>query len=116
MFHKQSQYCTQSIHLAQEGLQAVAGSIKQAVAGSTKQVVAGSTKHGKDKFNAVPFLCNYSISTILNNKFVCKMFIYSSHIFQPQFLAIFTELVALLMCAVYMSTYLVTVCRYGLEL
>jgi len=41
----------------------------------------------------------------------CMMFIYFS-IFQLQFLAIFMELVVLVMCAVYMSTYLVTVCRY----
>ena len=43
----------------------------------------------------------------------CTMFINNSHIIRPQFLAILVELVALLMCAVYMSMYLVTVCRYG---
>jgi hypothetical protein len=41
-----------------------------------------------------------------------SMFIYSSNIFQLQFLAIFMELVLLLICAVPMSTYLVTVCTY----
>jgi hypothetical protein len=39
------------------------------------------------------------------------MFIYSSHIFWPLFLAIFMEFVVLV-CAVYMSIYLVTVCIY----
>jgi len=39
------------------------------------------------------------------------MFIYSSDIFQPQFLEIFMQFVVLL-CAVYMSMYLVTVCIY----
>jgi len=39
------------------------------------------------------------------------MFIYSSHIFRLQFLAIFVQFVVLL-CAVYMSMYLVTVCIY----
>ena len=33
----------------------------------------------------------------------CTMFIYSSHIFQPQFLAIFVELV--LLCAVYVNIF-----------
>ena len=40
----------------------------------------------------------------------CTKFIYSSDIFQPKFLATFMQLVVLLMCAVYMSTYLATVC------
>jgi len=41
----------------------------------------------------------------------CIMFIYSSDIFQLQFLAIFMQFVVFL-CAVYMSMYLVTVCIY----
>ena len=40
----------------------------------------------------------------------CTKFIYSSDIFQPKFLATFVQLVVLLRCAVYMSTYLATVC------
>ena len=40
----------------------------------------------------------------------CTKFIYSSESFQPKFLATFVQLVVLLRCAVYMSTYLVTVC------
>jgi len=40
------------------------------------------------------------------------IFIYSSHILKPRFLTIFVEFAVLLMCAVYMSMYLVTVCIY----
>jgi hypothetical protein len=69
-----------------------------------------STKHGKDKFNIVHCLCNYSISTILHTNL--SLNVNSPHIFQPQFLAIFMELVVLLMCAVCMSTYLLTVYIY----
>jgi hypothetical protein len=71
-----------------------------------------STRQGKDKCNTVHFLYNYSTSTVLNTN-CCTMFIYSPNIFWPQFLAIFVELVVLLMCAVYMSMCLVTVCGYG---
>ena len=42
----------------------------------------------------------------------CTMFTYSSDIIQSQFLATFVQFVVLLMCAVYMSMYLLTVCRY----
>ena len=81
------------------------------------------TDHSKDKFNIVHFLCNYSIeylqylipTTVYLQYLIptCPtMFIYPSDIFQPQFLAIFVESVVLLMSAVYMSMYLVTVCIY----
>ena len=72
------------------------------------QAVA-STGHGKA--NLILYI---SCTTAVYLQFLiptgCTMLIYSSHVFQPQFLAIFVELVVLLMCAVYMSTYLVTVC------
>ena len=70
-----------------------------------------STEHGKDKFNIVHFLCNYSISTILNTNLSHNVYLFLRHV-RPQFLAIFVEFVVLLMCAVYMSMYLVTVCIY----
>jgi len=74
------------------------------------QAVA-STKHGKDKFNIVHFLCNYMTLQYLIPT-CCTMYIYSSDIFWSQFLAIFVELIVLVMCAVYISTYLVTVYIY----
>ena len=69
-----------------------------------------STEHGKDKFNIVHFLCYYSISTILNTNMSNKVYLFLRHV-RPQFLAIFVEFIVLL-CAVYMSLYLVTVCIY----
>ena len=76
--------------------------------GSGEVQVVAPTEHGKDKFNIVHFCANalhlqYLIPTS------CTTFIYCYNIFRPAFLVIFVELVFLLMCAVYMSTYLVTV-------
>ena len=39
-----------------------------------------STKHGKDKFNIVHFLYNYSISTILNTNLSHNVYLFLRHL------------------------------------
>jgi hypothetical protein len=39
-----------------------------------------STKHGKDKFNIVHFLCNYSTSTVLNTNWLHNIYLVLQHL------------------------------------
>jgi len=69
------------------------------------------TGHGKDEFNTVHFLYNCSISAALNTNWL-----HNVYLFLPRLSAsVFGHLCGafVLLCAVYMSTYLVTVCRYN---
>jgi len=77
--------------------------------GSGEVQAVASTEHGKHKCNTVHFLHNYITSAVLNTNWLHDVYF---SIFQLQFLAIFMKLVVLLLCAVYMSMYLVRVWRY----
>ena len=48
--------------------------------GSGQVQAVASTKHGKDKFNIVHFLCNYSISTILKTYLSHNVYLFHRHI------------------------------------